>query len=143
MENNCDIQSSFVLSVIIASLMSLLLLFFTVADITILDLMILSVFNGIISSFASIILVNRYIYKMKNNYDILPEFIISVIVAYLLFFIILLFIYPLVDPEIQLNIESCSYFIGIISVFASIFIKDKLFKKNKLTFMNLRKVIKR
>jgi hypothetical protein len=61
MKNKCDIQSSFILSIIIASLMTLLLLFYSVKYLTILDFMILSVFNGIISAFASILLVNRYI----------------------------------------------------------------------------------
>jgi len=142
MENKCDIQSSFIVSIIIASLMTLLLLFFSVENITILDFMILSVFNGIISAFASILLVNRYIYKMKNDYNIMPEFIISVILAYFLFISIFLFVYPIVDPEIQLRIESYSNFIGILSVFASILVIDKL-KKTQLTFMNLPKVIKR
>jgi hypothetical protein len=69
---------------------------------------------------------------MKNNYNIMPEFILSIIIAYFLFLAILFQEIIIVDQEIIIQSGlQCSIFIGIISVFASAFLVDKFFQRKR------------
>lgn len=126
----CNIEASLFISVFFANIMVLLLLFLYVGYLTELNFLILSVFIGIISAFATILKMNKFC-KVNDNYSIIPEFIISVIVAYFLIYILLFYVDPIVDPEIMGRIKGLFCLIGIISVFASIFLIDKVFPKKQ------------
>ena len=131
MKNKCDIMPQSLISVLITCLTILILLFLD-PNMIILNFMLLSVLISIISTFLSIFLVNKYIYRMKNNYNIMPEFILSIIIAYFLFLAILFQEVIIVDQEIIIQSGlQCSIFIGIISVFASAFLVDKFFQRKR------------
>jgi len=118
----------FIISLLIYSLIffSLFILFIKLAILDYLYYILLSAFIGIMSAFVSIFFVNKYIYKMKNDYKITREFLISVVIAFVIFLILLI-----ADPEITiLDQVIYSGYIGIISVFASMFIVGKFFQKD-------------